>query len=269
MMVQIANVFIYQEPRCAAIDFEALAGYVRRMLPSASVQLRGPLLEDAIDQRGSREEVLARALAQAKVRDLEAAVPGGRQVLPGEVRYELARLRNRDSRVFGILYDAGFLLDVYRELLPAAESGLDSASIIFTNQLIGSRDEADKRYHARSVILGAPAVVSTSGIVEAPARTAGYYLARGVSQALGLTEIGAAELGRTIADDFLKTDDPRLTEVAKGLTLQALSYRITGEAFCESPDCRLYNAHRQSELIRSQLDKGQLCSRHAAAIANC
>jgi hypothetical protein len=38
----------------------------------------------------------------------------------------------------------------------------------------------------------------------------------------------------------------------EGYALQALFYYFLGEAFCENPDCRLYNAHYQSELIRSQ-----------------
>jgi hypothetical protein len=60
----------------------------------------------------------------------------------------------------------------------------------------------------------------------------------------------------------LEHDDPRLTEVMKGYALQALFYYFLGEAFCENPDCRLYNAHYQSELIRSQLLSGKLCERH-------
>ncbi len=270
-MVEIVDVFIYPEPRCAAIDFDRLAVFVRSGLPHVRVHLRGPLLESALDARCGRRDwqTLAEAFARAKVRDLNAAADPGWRPLPGEVSYELARLKNRASSVFGLLYDAGLILEIYRQLLPAAESGLDSVNIIFTNQLIGSLDEADKRYHTRSVILGAPAVVSTSGVVEAPARPAGYYIARSTAQVIGLSEIGNPELARSFTGDFLLEDDPRLTEVAAGLTLQALAYRMTGEPFCGSPECRLFNAHRQEELIRAQTGEAQFCRKHAELFAGC
>ena len=40
---------------------------------------------------------------------------------------------------------------------------------------------------------------------------------------------------------------------------------LTGEAFCEVPTCRLFNARRQEELIRSQCsEEAGLCPRHEA-----
>ncbi len=263
-MIEVAKVFIYSEPRCKALNYDELAAYVRGKLPRARVLLRGPLLESAVDgSRGSyNTEFLAAALARAKVRDLGAPARPSQPVLKGEIQYELSRLKNLKSNVFGFLYDAGLILDIYRQMLPAAESRLECANIIFTNQLIGSWKEADKRYHARSVILGGPTVVSISGIVEAPAKAAGFYIARRTSQALGLPGAGNMEWARALAGDHLQLDDSRLTNVAKGLILQALSYRMTDEPFCEDSDCRLYNAHRQSELIRSQFGEKEFCQRH-------
>ncbi|HEY4705069.1 MAG TPA: DUF6775 family putative metallopeptidase, partial [Thermoplasmata archaeon] len=37
--------------------------------------------------------------------------------------------------------------------------------------------------------------------------------------------------------------------------------------FCEDPDCRLFNAHWQAELIRAQVESGRLCARHRAVAA--
>jgi hypothetical protein len=206
---------------------------------------------------------LAHQLASAKVRSLDAAHDPGRSSLPGEVDYERRRLANPASGVFGILYDAHELCRILASLLPARERGLDSVHVVFTNQLIGTWDESDRRYHARTLLMGSPAIVSISGLVEAPAKAPGYYVARRSAEALGLAEEKKMELAAEFAEECLHHGDPRLTEALKGYVLQAVAYRMTGIPFCEDPDCRLYNSHWQKELIRSQLGKDQkLCPRH-------
>jgi hypothetical protein len=45
--------------------------------------------------------------------------------------------------------------------------------------------------------------------------------------------------------------------------LQALFFFLTdGEPFCESDSCRLYNAHWQQDLIRTQVENPAICARH-------
>ena len=39
-------------------------------------------------------------------------------------------------------------------------------------------------------------------------------------------------------------------------------YRMQNLQTGTDPECRLFNAHRQAELIRAQLGAGRLCSRH-------
>ena len=265
---RIANVYLYKEPRCRAIDYEAVAGDVRDRLPRASVRLRGSLLESWLEGSADEEaEALARRLAAAKVRSFDGPAPAGQRVLKGEVGYELRRLRNRGSDVYGILYDAWLFSEAVRGLIPAAEARLENVHVIFTNQLIGTWDLADRRYHARTVVCGAPSLLSTSGMVEAPARAPGYYLARRSSEALGLQEEEKMELARSYAGDCLSLDDPRLSDAAQGLVMQAVAYRLTGEPFCEDRDCRLFNAHWQSDLIRTQTG-GAYCPRHAEMFAS-
>ena len=181
-MPAVSSLYIYAEPRCRAIDFEEIADYARSLMSECRVSLRGPLLEDSI-AGGSQcarvsAEILAERLARAKVRCMDAPFAETGQVLPGEAAYELRRLTNRGSTVFGILYDAHELSWLMQEMLPAGESGEEHLHVVFSNQLIGTWDEGDLRYHARSVLLGAPAIISTSGLVEAPAKARGYYLAR-------------------------------------------------------------------------------------------
>jgi len=250
----ICRIYIYTEPRCDGLDFSAVEGYVAGMLPGAMVELRGPLLEDEIESAGDEAlEKIAVSLAAAKVRDLSQPFPKTQNVLSGEVAYERRRLVNRDSDVCGLLYDAHAYSGLYRELLPVEESGLEHIHIVFTSQLLGTWEPVDRRYHARTVLCGSPSIVSIAGLVEAPAKSPAYYLARRGAEAFGLAEEAKVELAASFADDCLKLDDPRLTEVAKGYVMQAVVYRLTGEPFCTDTGCRLFNAHWQRELLMAQL----------------
>jgi hypothetical protein len=153
-----------------------------------------------------------------------------------------------------------------REFIPADEAGLRTLHLAFTNQLPGTWDDTDGRYHARVGIFGYPALISIPGLVEAPARPRAYYLLRQQYQALGFPEAEEAALTSVTRGEeprWLEHDDPRLTEALKGYALQAVLYVLTGEAFCAEPDCCLYNAHWQEELIRAQLSPvPDLCPPH-------
>src|SRR5207247_8827695 len=90
-----------------------------------------------------------------------------------------------------------------------------------------------------------------------------------LSDATGAIPFDAAK--EPFKGQFIYYDDPHLTEVAKGYALQAAMYHVTKEAFCEDPECRLFNAHWQAEVLRAQIESGSLCHRHtrlASAISS-
>lgn len=271
-MVAVKSVTIYSEPRYRAVDFDEIAAYVRDKLPHARIEVRPPLLEQPpiASGNGSEEERLerlAQALARAKVKRMDAPVPPYQAVLPGELDYERRRLANSSSMVYGLLYDAFILSALYRKELGELESRLDTVNVVFTNQLIGTWDDSDLRYHARTIVSGAPSIISLSGIVEAPAKSQGYYLARQGAEVLGLGEEEKMELARSFADDCLEQGDPRMSDVVKGYLMQAVAYRITDEPFCSDPHCRLFNAHWQRELLEAQLGGDyEFCEKHRNAL---
>lgn len=251
-----------------SVDFQELLSYAKELLPGARVRLEGPIIEKHVDglESSIRADVvrqLAISLAHAKVKALEEPVPDEQTVLAGEVDYEQRRLEDRKNAVFGLLYDAHILSAIYGSLITAERSRIDHLHIIFTNQLIGTWDMADRRYHARTVLCGSPSIISLSGITIAPAKDPGFYIARRSAEAFGFAEEEKMEVAAGYAGDSLSLDDPRLTEVAKGYIAQALAHRLSGAAFCGNPDCRLYNAHWQRELIRAQLDSDrEYCGMH-------
>ncbi|MFQ5976408.1 MAG: DUF6775 family putative metallopeptidase, partial [Candidatus Hydrothermarchaeales archaeon] len=70
------------------------------------------------------------------------------------------------------------------------------------------------------------------------------------------------EIKAQLKGAFIDYGDLRLTEVAKGFVMQALVYFLTTDAFCEDPNCRLLDAHKQEDLIRSQLEGEEFCGKH-------
>ncbi|GAG94478.1 unnamed protein product, partial [marine sediment metagenome] len=157
---------------------------------------------------------------------------------------------------FGILYDGFELLALLSRLIPEAELSLDHCHIIFTNQLLGTWSEDDHRYHARVSVYGFPSLISTTGVVEAPAKPRDFYL----KQQLG---ISLPTLKEEFKGKFINYNDLRLTEVMKGYVMQALFFHLTGSPFCKNKNCRLYNAHWQEDLIQAQLtSKNDFCGEH-------
>jgi len=250
--------FLYDDPAAEALEVTVLADYLRERFPQAEVTVRESFPDPA---HGPDQDGLARVWAAAKVRDVQRPLEP-RAPLYGEIAYERRRLA-QGKAVFGVLYDGPTLQAAFREWLPPAERRLSAVHLLFTQQLIGTFDEDDRRYHARVIVAGFPALISVSGLVEAPARPRAYYLAQQQFAALGQSETGAALARAELAGRFLEHGDPRTTEALKGYALQAVFYQWTGEAFCEEVHCRLFNAHWQEELLQAQRGEGaELCPRH-------
>ncbi|MDI6823139.1 MAG: hypothetical protein QME87_02030 [Bacillota bacterium] len=248
------RIYLYDEPRCPALTTDAVAEFLRSCAGRrAEVVVRGDFWA-----RFPREhEVeLAEGWARARVTapDRPAKV---RQPLPGEVEYELRRLVDVGLRAWGILYDGLAVMRLAASQIPPDERTWDNLHVIFTNQLLGTWDANGGRWHARTAVFGFPCLVSTTGLAVAPARSPAWHL---LKQVLGTDP---AQCGFPADGSYLEVDDLRLGEVAKGMALQCLFYHLTGDPFCRDPGCRLYNAHRQSELLYAQLRPGAgLCAHH-------
>lgn len=146
------------------------------------------------------------------------------------------------------LYD-GFEL----QKLLAREIENDGIHVVFTDILACTFSEDDWRYHARTVVCGTPAIISTTGIVEAPAKPMEFYAPLADRESLK----------RKLAGRFIDYGDARMADAAAGFALQTLFFFITdGEPFCENDSCRLYNAHWQEDVIRTQVENPALCLKH-------
>jgi hypothetical protein len=154
------------------------------------------------------------------------------------------------------------------ELLPTEERNLEHVHIAFTGRLFGTVDEGDIRYHARVSIYGFPSLISTTGIVEAPAKPREFYLLKQQYAALK-AGVPIEALKEKFKGRFIDYDDERLTEVMKGYAMQAIFYHVFGEPFCKEVNCRLFNSHWQEEVIKSQLEpkEREFCERHGEMLS--
>ncbi len=175
--------------------------------------------------------------------------------LPREVELEEEGLRS-NSPPKGVVYDGWGYMRFMRSLLPSRNP--HQLHIIITKRLLSTPEGGV--HHIRTALFGYPCIVSTSGLVEGPAKPREFYVARRL-----LGEEGAlvsAEGGK-----FLSYDDPRLPRVLKGYLLQCLFYHLIGDPFCEDKGCSLYNAHWQEELIYAQIESPyELCPFHSSLL---
>jgi hypothetical protein len=253
----LPEVHLYEDPSAKTLDLREIADYLRSKFGKISVDVRPPIfnVEAAAEQ-------IARDLAATKVRDpMNQKDEMG--PLPGEVEFERRLLLDSSLKLPGVLYDGFRLETAARKLLPAEELDTEHAHIVFTNRLFGTWDDGDRRYHARVSVYGFPSLISTTGIVEAPAKPKEYYTMKRRYMALGML-VSFEELKEKFRGRFIDYDDPRLTEVMKGYAMQALVYHMGFEPFCQDNQCRLYNSHWQEELISAQLGpKGsEFCEIH-------
>ena len=259
------TIFLYDDGASgAAIDMEELRSYCAD-LTGAPVLLRGPpVLEAARRLGGEKErrfiERAARVFARFRVTDPRspASFP---EPLEAEIAYEKRRLAGRRSS--GIAYDGEKIQAFLAGLIPRHELSWDRLHVVATDQLLLTFDHDDLRYHARTVVLGYPSLLSVRGLVEGPARPAEFYIERGFRAALAPAAPAAGEAPQDLEGRFLTARDPRLTDVVKGSLAQAVFYQLAGETFCRDKGCRLYNARRQEELLAAQLGSSyEFCTRH-------
>ena len=258
---RLNKVLLYDEGTSQALNIEEIAEYLRKKIAKVQVEVRG----DPFAFYPSQDKVLdyAKNFASIKIQDSTKRMLSGQEPLYGEIEYEKRRILGK-TRAFGILYDGLELQRILWQLIPREERSLEFIHIFFNNRLFATWNEYDRRYHARVSLYGIPSIISTTGVVEAPAKPREYYILKQQYEMLGkdILELKDAFQGR-----FIDYEDERLTEVVKGYAMQAVFYALIGDPFCEDKGCRLYNAHWQEELIFAQLvSEYEFCPRHTGLI---
>ena len=252
------KIILYNEPAIPEINIKQLVGFIEDKFPF-EVSVKENIFKDF-----SMEKI--KQLSYCRIIDIKSQF-SKHESSDNEIKFEKQMCQNSSlmnsttkvedaeeiSQVF--MYD-GFEL---QRILRYLNENDEILRIILTNRLTCTFDENDKRYHARAVICANPGIISTTGIVEAPAKPKEYYFEAMSLKTQGL-DIKLAK--DKFKDKFLDYNDKRLTDVIEGYILQVIFYNITGESFCEDIECRLNNAHWQKDLLFSQLEISKLCKKH-------
>jgi len=253
---RIARVLLYDEGVAEKLDVAEIAEYLRNKLRKVPVEMKGNPFASCPEKSPD----YARKFASIKIQDVSRKMASEQEPLYGEIQYEKRRILGK-TKAFGILYEGFHLQQIFSELIAWEERTLRFAHIFFTNRLFATWEEGDKRYHARTSVYGFPSLISTTGLVEAPAKPREYYLLKQQYERMGKDLL---ELKGRFKGGFIDYADEHLTEVMKGYAMQAVFYSLTGDPFCEDKGCRLYNAHWQEELIFTQLESQyEFCGQHA------
>jgi len=251
------EIILYDEGTAQELDIEEIAQYLAQKMGKVKIEVRGNPFVFNLSQ--DKVSDYARKIAGTKIQEVSQKIMSGQEPLYGEIEYEKRRILGK-TRSFGILYDGFHLLRIFGEIMSREECSLEFVHIFFTNRLFATWDDSDKRYHLRTSVYGIPSIISTTGLVEAPAKPREYYLLKQQYERLGKD---LTELKERFKGSFIDYEDEHLTEVMKGYAMQAVFYTLTGDPFCEDKGCRLYNAHWQEELIFAQLESGyEFCGRH-------
>ncbi len=245
------SIDFYQEGGLKGLNIEEICRYLEEKT-HIPFHLHGNIYEGLPEKRVG---AIAKEFARIKVKD-----PGKKFILgsplQAEIDYEKRRMKDPQWRIFGILYEGVWYQKIVSEIIHKGQLDFNRCTILFTNQLFGTWDRGDLRYHARVSLYAFPNLISTTGLVEAPAKPKGFYLKRQMGVSLELLKEEYKGL-------FLDHGDVRTTEILKGYAMQALFFHLSGEPFCEDPDCRLFNSHWQEEVLHSQLNgRYEFCSKH-------
>jgi hypothetical protein len=164
-----------------------------------------------------------------------------------------------------ILLDGFELQRIYSDFISEDEMELGHVHVIFKDSLISTYDEITRRFHARTLICGTPSIISTTGIIEAPAKPRDYYFKMMLSDLLNLSN---EEIKTKFNGRFIDYGDPSVFCAALGFAVQAVFYFLTdGDPFCIENTCTLYNSHWQEEMIRAQVKTPKFCEYHETLLS--
>ena len=234
-------VYLYSDSPSPSLVMEGVTDYLSDL--GLSVEFRGDFLSYLSLGAEERAE-LESLLVKARVFDIERPVDFFQPHLPSEA-FEKE------------LYDGFWVQRTFSRFFLRKHPGelaKDGFHAVITGRLLGTY--GSRRYHARVIISGFPSFVSTSGLVEGPARPREYYFLKAEFVRSGKD---SSELDEMFRGKFIDYEDERITKVTSAYMLQPLLHNFLGKEFCGNRECALFNSHWQREVLDIQ-NSGVLCS---------
>jgi len=258
--VKIRKIVIYDEPAVSEINIPNLVNFLKQTIPVEVI------VKDNFFKEFSTQQI--QKISESRIFEIQNTF---RRHNPSQTDLELEEQFCKNSKVMEqtkkpeeadsisevVMYDGFEIQKIIRESLQDFEN--KTLHIILTNRFTCTYDESDARYHGRAVICANPAIISITGIIEAPAKSSEFYIEAMANRAQGLDITSVKEKHE---GEFLEYHDKRLSKIIEGYLLQVIFYVLVEESFCDYMDCRLNNAHWQRDLLYSQIEIRKLCDKH-------
>jgi len=252
--LKISKIILYDEPTVPQIKLEKSKEFIRKTF-QIKVESRNNIFLE-LEQKDYKKIASNRIFNLKK--PFQSHEPTTEEI---QIENQNIDMSNKEEMT---LYDGFELQKTVSEFISKDQRDDETLHIIFTNKLTCTFDENDFRYHARAVIGSNPSIISTTGIIEAPAKPKQYYL----DLMTDFNKERIDEIKEKYKGEFLEYNDSKISDIVEGYLLQAIMYYQTGEAFCENKECRLFNAHWQKDLFYSQLENKKFCDKHQIILKN-
>ena len=266
--MKVSKIFLYDEPAVQEIQISNLKNFLIETF-SVDVEIKKCIFNDLSGK--TMEKISGCRIFDPKI-PFKAYQPNTQEIdfekkvcRDTKLMEKTTMVENAEKIEDVVMYDAFEIQNIIYDIITESDPDPSNLHIAFTNKLICTYDNTDNRYHGRTVICSNPSIISTTGMIEAPARPREYYFEAMQCKMQGLSIHDAK---KNYSQKFLDYHDKRLSKIAEGYLLQAIFYYLTGDAFCDNLDCRLNNAHWQKDLLYSQLKIGKLCDKHQALLDN-
>ena len=246
--MRISKIILYNEPSVPEINIKKAEKFLIETF-EVEIQIRENIFKK-LDKK-TYEKIASTRIFNLK-KPFQKHIPSIEDIL---IESESRDMSNKEEMT---LYDGIELNKIITELIPKRENTQNTLNIIFTNKLTCTFDENDFRYHARAWVGSNPTIISTTGIIEAPAKPKQYYM----DLMTNFTKESIKEVKKKYKGEFLEYKDIRLPEIIEGYLLQTIFYYETGDAFCDNNQCRLFNAHWQKDLFNTQIENKKMCEKH-------
>lgn len=144
------------------------------------------------------------------------------------------------------LYDGFRLQEVYFNCI---KPKFKECHIVFTERIVATFDDTDKRYHSRVVVLGYPCIISIKGLTKALALYKDYYNIKNIMP----------EVGERIKEDIYNLVNKNLFKFLLKYVIQCIFYIFFDEGFCNYSFCLHFNNHWFFRSLRTR-DIIKICS---------